>query len=176
MSAELLMLSNILILFFLLFLLPSVFLSIRVFFQWVSSSHQVAKVLELQLQHQSFQWIFRVDLFYDWLICSSCNLRGHRESSPALQSEIITSSALSLLYNPTLTSVHDYWKDHSFDNMQVCWQSAIFAFKHSCLGFPQLSLQRVSFISWLQSPSAMILESKKIKFVSASTFSLSICH
>ena len=30
-------------------------------FQWVSSSYQVAKVLELQLQHQSFQWIFRVD-------------------------------------------------------------------------------------------------------------------
>ena len=29
-------------------------------FQWVSSSHQVAKVLKLQLQHQSFQWIFRV--------------------------------------------------------------------------------------------------------------------
>ena len=31
------------------------------FFQWVSSSHRVAKLLELQLQHQSFQWIFRVD-------------------------------------------------------------------------------------------------------------------
>ena len=30
-------------------------------FQWVSSSHQVAKVLELQLQHQSFQWMFRTD-------------------------------------------------------------------------------------------------------------------
>ena len=30
-------------------------------FQWVGSSHQVAKVLEFQLQHQSFQWIFRVD-------------------------------------------------------------------------------------------------------------------
>ena len=30
-------------------------------FQWVSSLHQVVKVLELQLQHQSFQWIFRVD-------------------------------------------------------------------------------------------------------------------
>ena len=30
-------------------------------FQWVSFSHQVAKVLELQFQHQSFQWIFRVD-------------------------------------------------------------------------------------------------------------------
>ena len=37
-------------------------------FQWVSSSHQVAKVLELQLQHQSFQWIFRIDFLYDWLI------------------------------------------------------------------------------------------------------------
>ena len=32
-------------------------------FQWVSSLHQVAKVLEFQLQHQSFQWIFRTDLF-----------------------------------------------------------------------------------------------------------------
>ena len=33
-------------------------------FQWVSSSHQVAKVLELQLQHQSFQWIFRTGFLY----------------------------------------------------------------------------------------------------------------
>ena len=37
-------------------------------FKWVSSSHQVAKVLEFQLQHQSFQWIPRTDLFrMDWL-------------------------------------------------------------------------------------------------------------
>ena len=37
------------------------------FFQWVRSSHQVVKVLEPQLQHQSFKWIFRVDLFrIDW--------------------------------------------------------------------------------------------------------------
>ena len=36
-------------------------------FQWVSSSHQVAKVLELQLQHQSFPWVFRTDFLYDWL-------------------------------------------------------------------------------------------------------------
>ena len=33
-------------------------------FQWVSSSHQVAKVLEFQLQHQSFQWIFRTEYFF----------------------------------------------------------------------------------------------------------------
>ena len=37
-------------------------------FQWVSSSHQVPKVLELQLQHQSFQWIFRVDFLLFWLV------------------------------------------------------------------------------------------------------------
>jgi len=34
-------------------------------FHWISSSHQVAKVLELQLQHQSFQWIFRIDFLWD---------------------------------------------------------------------------------------------------------------
>ena len=40
------------------------------FLQWVSSSPQVARVLELQLQHQSFQWLFRVDFLQDWLIWS----------------------------------------------------------------------------------------------------------
>jgi len=42
-----------------LLLLPSIFPASDLF-QWVGSLHQVAKVLELQLQHQSFQWIFRV--------------------------------------------------------------------------------------------------------------------
>ena len=44
-----------------LLLLPLIFPSIKVFFQWVSCLLQVAKVLEFQLQHQSFKWIFRVD-------------------------------------------------------------------------------------------------------------------
>ena len=44
-------------------------------FQWVNSSHQVAKVLELQPQHQSFQWIFRTDFLYDWLASSPCSPR-----------------------------------------------------------------------------------------------------
>ena len=39
-------------------------------FQWVSSSHQVAKVLVFQLQHQSFQWIFRTNFLEDWLVWS----------------------------------------------------------------------------------------------------------
>ena len=48
------------------------------------SQQQVAKVLELQLQHQSFQWIFRVDFLQDWLIWSTCCPRDSEESSPAL--------------------------------------------------------------------------------------------
>ena len=44
-------------------------------FQWVSSSHQVAKVLEFQLQHQSFQWIFRTDFLEDGLVGSPCSPR-----------------------------------------------------------------------------------------------------
>ena len=72
MSIESVMPSNHLVHFRPLLFLPSIFPSIRVFFQWVSSSHQVAKVLELQLQHQSFQWIFRVDILWDWLLWSPC--------------------------------------------------------------------------------------------------------
>ena len=79
-------------------------------FQWVSSSHQVAKVLELQLQHQFFQWIFRTDFLEDWLVCSPCSPRDSQESSPASQFKSIDSSLLSFLYSPTLTSIHDYWK------------------------------------------------------------------
>ena len=44
-------------------------------FQWVSSSNQVAKLLELQLQHQSSQWIFRTDILYDGLVGSPCTPR-----------------------------------------------------------------------------------------------------
>ena len=83
-------------------------------FQGVSSSHQVAKVLELQLQHQSFQWIFRTDFLYDWL-GSPCSARDSQESSPTPQVKSTNSLALSLLYGPTLTSICDYWKNHSFD-------------------------------------------------------------
>ena len=76
-------------------------------FKWVTSSHQVAKVLELQLQHQSFQWIFRTDFPWDWLVWSPCSPRDSQESSPTPQFKCIDSSALSLLYGPTLTSIHD---------------------------------------------------------------------
>ena len=47
---------------------------------------------------------------------------------PTPQLKSINSSALSFLHSPTLTSVHDYWKNHSFDWMALCWQSNVSAF------------------------------------------------
>ena len=87
----------------------------RRLFQWASSLHQVAKILELQLQHQCFQWIFRTDFLWDWLVWSPCSPRDSQESSPTPQLKSINSSALNFLYSPTLTSICDYWKNHSFD-------------------------------------------------------------
>ena len=72
-------------------------------FQWFSSSHQVAIILELQLQ--SFQWIFRVDCLQDRLDWFLCCPWVFEESSPAPVFESINSLVLSLLYSPTLISV-----------------------------------------------------------------------
>ena len=76
------------------------------FFQRVSSSHEVAKVLEFQLQHQPFQWTPRTDLLQNGLVGSPCSPRDSQESSPTPQFKSINSSVLSFLYNPTLTSIH----------------------------------------------------------------------
>ena len=68
-------------------------------FLWISSSHQVAKVLELQHQHQSFQWIFRTDFFQNWLVWSPCS-QGTLESllqHHSSKSTILQFSALFLL-------------------------------------------------------------------------------
>ena len=84
-------------------------------FKWVSSSHQVTKVLEFQLQHQSFQWTPRTDLLKDRLVGSPCSPRDSQESSPTPQFKNINSLVLSFHYSPTLTSIHDYWKNHGLD-------------------------------------------------------------
>ena len=106
--------SNHLILCHPLLFLPSVFPSIRVFSN-ESTLHQVAKILEFQLQHQSSQWTPRTDLLQDGLAGSSCSPRDSQESSPTPQFKSINSLALSFLYSPTLTSIHDHWKNHSLD-------------------------------------------------------------
>ena len=97
--------------------------------KWVSSLHQVARVLEFQLQHQSFQWIFRTELLSHELAGTSCSPKDSQESSPTPQFKSINSLALSFLYNPSLTSIHDCWKNHSLDQTNLCWQSII---KHDC--------------------------------------------
>ena len=84
-------------------------------FQWVSSSHEVAKVLEFQLQHQSFQRNPRADLLQNGLVGSPCSPRDSQESSPTPHFKSINSSALSLLHSPTLPSIHDHRKKHSLD-------------------------------------------------------------
>ena len=69
--------------------------------------------------------------------CSSLGLIGlislqskglSQESSPAPLFKSINSSALSVLYGPILTSIHDYWRNHSFDYMDLCRQSDVSAF------------------------------------------------
>ena len=84
-------------------------------FQWVNFSHEVAKVLEFQLQHHSLQRNPRADLLQHGLVGSPCSPRDSQESSPTPQFKSINSSALSFLHSPTLTSIRDYWKNHSLD-------------------------------------------------------------
>jgi len=75
--------------------------------------------VKLQLQHQSFQWVFRVDFLY-WLVWSPCSPTDSQESSLEPQFESISSSVLNLLYGPNLTSVHDYGKNYSFAYTDHC--------------------------------------------------------
>ena len=96
--------SNHLILCHLIFLPPSIIPSIKVFFKWVSSLHEVAKVLEFQLQHQLFQWIFRTDFLWDGLVWSPWSPRDSQESSRTPQFKSINSSVLNFLYSPILKS------------------------------------------------------------------------
>ena len=112
MSIELVMPSNRLILCHPLLLLPSIFPSIRVLFQWVSSSHQVAKGLEFQPQHQSFQWIFRTDLLrIDWFDLFSVQgtlkslLQHHSSKASILQHSNLFIVQLSHPYTTTRKTI-----------------------------------------------------------------------
>ena len=96
-------------------------------FQWVGSLHQVAKVLEVQLQHQSFhEYSWLISFRIDWFA-----LLPVQESSPTPQFKHTNSSALSLLRGPTLTSMHNYWKNQSLDYKDLCQQSDVSAFLYA---------------------------------------------
>ena len=127
----------------------------------------------------SFQWIFKTDFLQDWLVWFPCSPRDSQESSPTPQFKSINSSTLSFLYSPTFTSIHDCWKNHSpdFVAFDLCC-------KVMSLLFNMLSRLVIAFLlrskhllnSWLQSPFAVILESKEIKSLTVSMVSPSICH
>ena len=146
-------------------------------FRWVSFSHQVAKVLELQLQHQSFQWIFRTNFFrIDWFHLLA--VQGTLKS--LLQHH---SSKASILWHSAFFIVqlsHPYMTT----GKTIALTRWTYVGKIMSLLFNILSMLVIAFlprskhllISWLQSPSAVILEPPKIKSLIVSIVSPSICH
>ena len=81
-------------------------------FKRVGSLHQVTKLLEFGLSISSSNEYSGLIFFrMDWLDLS----RDFQESSTTPQVKSINSLVLSFLHNPTLTSIHDYWKNYSFD-------------------------------------------------------------
>ena len=146
-------------------------------FQWVNSSHEVVKVLEFQFQHHSLQRNPRADLFQNGLVGSLCSPRDSQESSPTPQFKSINSLALSVLHSPTLTS-------NMTTGKTIALTRQTFVGKVMSLLFNMLSRLVISvlprskrlLISWLQSPSVVILEPRKIKSDTVFTLSPSISH
>ena len=97
-------------------------------FQWVSSSHQVARVLEFSASASVFP--MNIQDWFPWgltgLISLQFKVLSRVFSNTTVQKHQFLS--LSFLYGPALTSIHDYWKNYSFDCMNICWQSNVSAF------------------------------------------------
>ena len=135
-------------------------------FQWVNSSHEVAKVLESQLEHHSFQRNPRADHLQNGLVGSPCSPRDSQESSPTPQFKSINTSTLSLLY---IQLSHPYMTT----GKTIPLTRRTFVGKVVSLLLNMLSRLVITFlprrkrllISWLQSLSPVILEPKKIKSV-----------
>ena len=107
-----------------LLLLPSIFPSIKVF-----SNELALRIRWPKLWSFSFsvspcnEYSGPISFMMDWL--DPCCPRDSQESSPTPQFKSINSSVLSLLYGPSLTPKHDYWKNHSFDYRGLCQQSDV---------------------------------------------------
>ena len=123
MSIKLVMPSNHLILFRPLLLPPSIFPSIRVL-----SSESVLCIRWPKYWSFSFnispsnEQSGLITLRMDWL--DLLTVQGTLKSFLQLHSSK-ASSVLSFLQSPTITSKHDYWKNHSFNQMDLCWQSNV---------------------------------------------------
>ena len=111
MSIESVMPSNHLVLCYPLLLVPSILSSIRVF------SNESVLCISWP-KYWSFSFNISHSNEYSGLISfrmDSLDLLAVQESSLTPQFKSIHSSALNFLYGPTFTSIHDYWKNHSFD-------------------------------------------------------------
>ena len=95
-------------------------------------------------------------------------VQGTQESFPTPQFESICSSVLSILYGPTVKSVHDYGKTVAFRQSFVSKVMSVLFSTLSRFIITFLPRSKHLLISWLQSPSAVILEPKKIKSVTVS--------
>ena len=106
-----------------LLLLHSVFPSIQVFSNefFISGGQSTGASVSASVLPMNIRGWFLLG----WTGWSPCNPRDSQESSPTPQFNCINPSALSLLYGPTLTSLCDYWKNHSFDHTDLCQQSAV---------------------------------------------------
>ena len=105
------------------------------------------------------------------LVGLPCSPRDCQESSPTPQFKSINSSALSLLHSPTLTSIHDNRKNQALTRRTFVGKVMSLLLRMlSRLVIPFLPRSKYLLISWLQSPSAVILELRKIKPVTVSIF------
>ena len=94
-----------------LLLLHSIFPSIRVFSNELALCIREPKYWSYSISPSSE---YSVLIFFR-LVWSPCSPRDSQESFPTPQFKSINSLAISFLYGPTFTSIHDYWKNHSFD-------------------------------------------------------------
>ena len=108
----------------------------------------------------------------DWL--NLLAVKGTLKSLLQHQFKSINSSVLSFLYSPTLTSMHDYWKNHTLTRQTFVGKVMSLLFNMlSRLVIIFLPKSKYLFISWLQSPSTMILEPAKIKYIVSSSLIIS---
>ena len=181
MSIQSVMPSNQFILCHAFLLLPSIFCSIRVF------SNESALHIKWP-KYWSFSFSISPSNKYSGLISfrsNWCDLlavqRDSQASSPRLQFKSINSAVLSFLYDPTLSSIYTGCE---YTGKTIALTRQIFVDKLMSLLFNMLSRLVFTFllrskrllISWLQSPSVVILEPPRIKSVTISSVSPSICH
>ena len=115
-------------------------------FQWLSSLHQVAKVLEFQALVSVLPMKIQDWYPLGWTVRISLESKGLSRVFSNTTVQSINSSVLNFLYSPTLTSIHDYWKNHSLDSMDLCWQSNVSAFYYAVLvGHSFSSKEQASF-------------------------------